>query len=637
MNIINKHSLLSSEEIRLLNTKCSQDFQIGRYKSLDGILTRLKVNVLIEPGVVKHSIPKALDDAERFWSNEVERLESLEDKESAMAYKNANENLGKIRREKDCLSSMYLRGFYDPVDNVIKLYPEEMIREYNGTRMDELLVSTLAHETMHAYFDRPRHKRFPYVVHVEEPLAEFGMLLFLNETGIGYYNWAYQDVNAKKTCYRYGAMLMDQYSNGDASLRKYLENYKINLVGYPMPAVNSVGGTNSISMPTKGVVPPVQVGGTIINPTWQNVFKYPPRCFYDRRTDTLGLDGDWTEDRIRHQTLGDVDMDVNLHIGFHRESYNNIHLGANFSADYHSRVHHLIRQNNIGGVVRRPAWHNVFKNPPRYFYDRKTDTLGFDGDWSLYCNVMHRRECEDLFHEMKFDIDFGISVSVKHVYLGAHFDAESPRILSGVFRKLVDPFIFTVSPANHKFYAKKGLPFLQNGNKPFLSSCGDGLYVLRGNDKKGMVDDQLNLKLPYKYDLIFDFGNDGLCEVGLETANGYRYGFINSQFEEQIPVDYEDIKRFENGITVAKKNGFYGVINDQNQVIHPFDLNYRLIRFVNGYAAFEDENGKWGAIGSNGDVVIPCVYDSYFSFDNGVARVKQDGREFMIDKNGNKI
>ena len=94
--------------------------------------------------------------------------------------------------------------------------------------MGELLVSTLAHEAMHAYFNRPGHETFPYIYYVEEPLAEFGMLLYLHETKSKFYKWAYDDVKSKTTCYKYGANLMDQclYEGTPSLTRDYLEAYR---------------------------------------------------------------------------------------------------------------------------------------------------------------------------------------------------------------------------------------------------------------------------------------------------------------------------------------------------------------------------------------------------------------------------
>lgn len=254
MNIIDNQHLLSQQQINLLHSTASQLFKISGYQSLDDVLSSLNVNILIEPGIITRSIPIALNVAENFWRKETNRLESLirdaKDKESAQEdYLEARKKVEDIWREKELWATMPLRGLYDSGENVIRLYPEEMLIEYNGTCVNALLISTLVHETMHAYFNRPRHKRFPYVYFVEEPLAEFGMLLYLYETGRNYYSWAYQDVSSKKTCYRYGAKLMDYHlqEGQNSSVRQYLESYKINLGEYAMLTLNQNG---SITMPT---------------------------------------------------------------------------------------------------------------------------------------------------------------------------------------------------------------------------------------------------------------------------------------------------------------------------------------------------------------------------------------------------
>ena len=58
----------------------------------------------------------------------------------------------------------------------------------------------------------------------------------------------------------------------------------------------------------------------------------------------------------------------------------------------------------------------------------------------------------------------------------------------------------------------------------------------------------------------------------------------------------------------------------------------------NGYATMKGSNGKWGAIDVKGNVVVSCEYDSLVVFDEkGVACVKKDGEEFLIDTNGNRL
>jgi len=347
MKIINNHGLLLPQQVNFLLSSGSQSFCIGKYQSLDNILTTLNVDVFIEPGIIRRPIPAALDDAEEYWRMKTDWLESLipdaEDKEAAINdYRNARNNCEEISKEKEQWSLMPLRGLYDPIGNVIKLYPEEMMQEYNGTRMDELLVSTLAHETMHAYFNRPRHKSFPYVIHVEEPFAEFGMLLYLHETSSNYYNWAYQDVSGKKTCYRYGAKLMDQYLNHDKCLRQDLEVYKIKLNDYPMPTVDSVGCT--ISMPINGSV---QVNGSIIHTKWVDVFKYPPRYFYDKATKTFGLDGIWSNESMRHRMLREgIDFMIMID-GYPSNPLNYVYLGDNFTIDNSHYLDDILESHNV--------------------------------------------------------------------------------------------------------------------------------------------------------------------------------------------------------------------------------------------------------------------------------------------------
>lgn len=207
-----KSGLLPEEEILLLKACTLLPFRLGKFTSLDDVLTTLHVKVIIDPSKPARTIPPQLTEAQKCygeWEGLAEELEAWR--------------------------SMKLRGLYDPEEKVIMLFPNNMKDEYGGQKMKELLVSTLAHEAMHAYFDRPGHDRFPYVIRVEEPLAEFGMLLYLHETKQRHYlHWARNDVRSKHTCYRYGDALLSLHldtsdNNGISLTRRDLERYKFPL------------------------------------------------------------------------------------------------------------------------------------------------------------------------------------------------------------------------------------------------------------------------------------------------------------------------------------------------------------------------------------------------------------------------
>lgn len=166
------------------------------------------------------------------------------------------------------------------------------------------------------------------------------------------------------------------------------------------------------------------------------------------------------------------------------------------------------------------------------------------------------------------------------------------------------------------------------------------LAVKDHNNKWGIMDIQTRKMVAgfKKYDSFWSFGKNGLCRVRLDQPHGYLYGYINEQGVEQIPIIYDHIYSFENGITVAKLNGMYGIIDENNKTIVSFTLNFSDMRELrNGYATMKD-NDKWGAIDAKGITVVHCEYDSLVVFDeNGIAKVKKNGEEFKIDTSGNRV
>lgn len=225
---------LVSKWQNLITAFAKRPFKFGdnkeKYSSIDDILDNLDVEVELTKGKEIYRIKKKeLDAIEKFWDNvfnseeikEFNIQQILDECNEAEKNNDEDNNTGEV-------VSVNLRGCYIPDKNVIKLYPNEMEgeEEYSGMRMEELIVSTLAHETMHAYFNRPGHDSYPSLVIVEEPLAEFGMLLYLKETNCVFYDWAKADVEGYKTCYRYGAKLMDLYIGGKKQFRSILEAYK---------------------------------------------------------------------------------------------------------------------------------------------------------------------------------------------------------------------------------------------------------------------------------------------------------------------------------------------------------------------------------------------------------------------------
>ena len=179
-----------------------------------------------------------------------------------------------------------------------------------------------------------------------------------------------------------------------------------------------------------------------------------------------------------------------------------------------------------------------------------------------------------------------------------------------------------------------GILVRRDDHIPLIHSCGNGYYELKRNGKYGIIDSQLNNVTSFKYDSIWHFEENNLCMVRID----HKYGYINVNGAEQVAVKYDDINSFENGLAVAKLDRFYGIINEQDEVVVPFNLDYPAMRGLrNGYATMEGYNNKWGTINAQGQVVIPCEYDSIIVFDkDGFGRVMKNGEEFTIDVFGNR-
>ena len=226
--------LLTKEETLFLQACTLLPFKIGSFSSIDDLLEKLGVCIQIAPGIKCHVVPSELLKEKDYWEKERKKW-----KEDSPEYNEIGDILEKIKAEISEWQTFPIRGEYLREDKIIKLYPQEMQEECDryggktpGLSMYSLLVSTLAHESMHAYFDRTVCRSLPYVGRVEEPLAEFGMLLYLYETNQKYiFNWARNDVRSKRTYYRYGDALMSLHlatadANRDSLTRSDLERYK---------------------------------------------------------------------------------------------------------------------------------------------------------------------------------------------------------------------------------------------------------------------------------------------------------------------------------------------------------------------------------------------------------------------------
>lgn len=238
IEITDEKGTLQKDETLLLKLIAAVPFTLGVYNSLEELITHLKVKIIIDPDtkVRYHSSLSESKKEQEYWQK---KLEELKDKKDSPEYKDAEKMSGYYGRqvgiwERSWIFGEYIHPLNDGDAPVIKLYPNVIREKYKNAGhgvIGEYLAATFVHELMHAYFDRPLHSRreFLHFYSDEEPMAEFGTLLFFFETK---QNWlfkrTYGRIAHKRNYYRYGAALMDRYrrENAPSMTREDFEMYR---------------------------------------------------------------------------------------------------------------------------------------------------------------------------------------------------------------------------------------------------------------------------------------------------------------------------------------------------------------------------------------------------------------------------
>jgi serine/threonine protein kinase len=152
--------------------------------------------------------------------------------------------------------------------------------------------------------------------------------------------------------------------------------------------------------------------------------------------------------------------------------------------------------------------------------------------------------------------------------------------------------------------------------------------------KFGFIDHQGREIIPLEYDEAESF-SDELAKVAKFAEGKKQFGFINAKGEPIIPLIYEDANSFSENLVAVKKDGKWGVIDKQGTQVVPFKYD-AIGEFSDGLATVKLLD-KYGFIDKSGNEVIAPNFDSVGKFSDSLAPVKKDGKAFFIDSTGNQI
>lgn len=163
---------------------------------------------------------------------------------------------------------------------------------------------------------------------------------------------------------------------------------------------------------------------------------------------------------------------------------------------------------------------------------------------------------------------------------------------------------------------------------------GGSYYLGRSyNDARyGFIDTYGNEIVAPAYDYACDF-HDGIAVVWKDG----KWGAIDINGDVVIPIIYTDacINGSDGLLCVCNDDGKWGYVDYAGNAVTGFIFDY-CNQFYEGYAT-NSINEKWGALDTSGKTVIPFKYDNPWNFSEGFvrARLVDGGKWGYMDTRGN--
>ncbi len=194
-----------------------------------------------------------------------------------------------------------------------------------------------------------------------------------------------------------------------------------------------------------------------------------------------------------------------------------------------------------------------------------------------------------------------------------------------------------------------GLGYL-NKSKLIKLVVGDKtqkLYDIVDDNKYGLIDKDGKIVVAPKYNYMSEYV-DGKCIVMTMNNDIYKYGVLDYKGDQIIPLEYDEIQNFKNGLAVARKGDTNMVINEKNEIIYSDeDKKYYSIDVVSTTSGKnvikvgkynENNQYKMGIVDFKGKIIVEPKYNHISDFKNGLAVVsiseKNAGSEEYIAEYG---
>lgn len=173
-----------------------------------------------------------------------------------------------------------------------------------------------------------------------------------------------------------------------------------------------------------------------------------------------------------------------------------------------------------------------------------------------------------------------------------------------------------------------------DNDSPAYSAVGDGLILVKKNDKFGFIE----ISNPSREVIapMYDFADRFSHGVAV-VKSGKRY-FLIDKHNQQVSSEYDLIFQFDDyDFYVVQQNDQFGVINHTGKLIQPLIFEQVDNRFSKEMVNIR-QHGLWGLMDSSGRIVIAPQYQVMHHYRDGLIAVKKNGKwGFVNERNETMI
>lgn len=161
-----------------------------------------------------------------------------------------------------------------------------------------------------------------------------------------------------------------------------------------------------------------------------------------------------------------------------------------------------------------------------------------------------------------------------------------------------------------------------------------GIALVKKDGKYGWIDTKGLTVIPFKYEWAMNFTG----EWAKVKQDGKMF-FIDRKGNTKLPTEFEGVGYYRDGLAWAQKDGKWGFIDSLGSIVIPL-IYTKTGNFEKG-RAWVWKDSKWGHIDMKGNVTTPIIYESAGDFSRGYngdslfASVKLNGKYGKVGINGN--